>query len=176
MGEENSRKKPMNEYAEEVLATIRQIIQVIDRHSRTLVKQYGLTVPQLVILKTVAKEESLTVGNLARKVSLSQATVTGILERLYQRNLVFRSRGTRDRRRVFIEPTEKCHELLEKAPPLMQEIFVRHFAEIEEWERLMLLSSLKKITQLMDIAPQTPAPPFLVTGEVLANSETIEKK
>ncbi|MDA3918163.1 MAG: MarR family winged helix-turn-helix transcriptional regulator [Deltaproteobacteria bacterium] len=166
MGQEISSEKIRNELAEEVLVTIRQIIQAIDMHSRTLVKEYGLTAPQLVILKTVAKEKAITVGSIAKKVSLSQATVTGIIERLVQRSLVLRNRSSKDRRRVIIEPTPQCYALLDKAPPLMQEVFVNQFCDLDEWERLMLLSSLKKIVKLMNVKPPQSASPYLVTGEV----------
>ncbi len=166
MGQENNGKPNRNELAEEMLVTIRQIIQAIDMHSRVLVKEYGLTAPQLVVLRSVTKEKALTVGSIAKKVSLSQATVTGIIERLSQRNLVLRNRSSKDRRRVIIKPTPECHALLDKAPPLMQEVFVNQFVDLEEWERLMLLSALKKIVKLMNVKPVEPSPPYLVTGEV----------
>ncbi len=151
--------------ADEVLIAIRQIIQAIDLHSRGLVRQFGLTVPQLVILQTVAREEKLTVGAIAKKVSLSQATVTGILERLYKRGLVLRQRSEVDRRRVVVESTEKSRELLEKAPPLLQQVFVEEFGKLEEWERMMILSSLKRIVNLMNV--EIPAvSPYLATGDL----------
>ena len=159
MGQENNGKPNRNELAEEMLVTIRQIIQAIDMHSRVLVKEYGLTAPQLVVLRSVTKEKALTVGSIAKKVSLSQATVTGIIERLSQRNLVLRNRSSKDRRRVIIKPTPECHAL-------MQEVFVNQFVDLEEWERLMLLSALKKIVKLMNVKPVEPSPPYLVTGEV----------
>ncbi len=171
MGHENSTEPTGHELAEEMLVTIRQIIQAIDMHSRTLVKEYGLTAPQLVILKTVAKEKALTVGSIAKNVSLSQATVTGILERLFKRNLILRNRSSKDRRRVIIEPTPECYALLDKAPPLMQEVFVNQFSDLDEWERLMLLSSLKKIVKLMHVRPLEAASPYLVTGEVAPDPE-----
>ena len=174
MESENNNVLDRHEIAEEMLVTIRQIIQGIDMHSKALVKQYKLTVPQLVILKTVAKEKAITVGAIAKKVSLSQATVTGIVERLFKRGLVLRNRCTQDRRRVIIEPTEECHVILDKAPPLMQELFVNQFCDLEEWERLLLLSSLKKVAKLMNVKPPEPASPYLITGEVLSQPEKKE--
>jgi len=169
MQHENSENRfgiSEDEVADEVLVSLRQIIQAIDLHSKGLVKKHGLTVPQLVILKTVSKEKSITVGAIAKKVSLSQATVTGILERLYNRGLILRNRSDQDRRRVIIEPTNECYKLLEQAPPLMQELFVKQFCELEEWEQLMLLSSLKKIVSLMNVKPSGPIAPYLATGEL----------
>jgi len=167
--EENGRKeKPL---ADDVLSSIRQIIQSVDLHSRDLVKKFGLTIPQLVTLQTVSKEKSLTVGQIARNISLSQATVTGILERLYKRGLILRNRSEVDRRRVLIKPTAACEEILDKAPPLMQELFEEQFTNLEEWEQLMILSSLQRVVSLMNASPSVSSSsvssaPFLATGNL----------
>ena len=173
MTESSAENQLTGDYiTDKVLISIRQIIQAIDLHSRELVRKFGLTVPQLVILQTISKEKSLTVGAIAKEVSLSQATVTGILERLHKRGFVVRTRSEIDRRRVMIEPTEKCMEFLEKAPPLMQEIFVKQFGELEQWEKMMILSSLQRIVSLMDVkaaAVGEEAPPYLTTGQLNEN-------
>ncbi|MEA1968896.1 MAG: MarR family transcriptional regulator [Thermodesulfobacteriota bacterium] len=151
---------------EEVLVSVRQIIQSVDLHSRDLVRKFGLTVPQLVTLQTVSRGKSLTVGAIAKNVSLSQATVTGILDRLYKHGLIFRNRSEVDRRRVLIEPTKACEELLAKAPPLMQELFVDQFGKLDDWEQMMILSSLKRLVSLMNVKPSVSSAPFLATGEI----------
>ncbi|MFO7884300.1 MAG: MarR family transcriptional regulator, partial [Desulfobacteraceae bacterium] len=99
-------------------------------------------------------------------ISLSQATVTGILERLHKRGLIYRNRSVIDRRRVLIEPTEACEEILDKAPPLMQEIFQKRFADLEKWEQLMILSSLERVVSLMNASPSVASAPFLATGDL----------
>ena len=152
--------------ADEVLVLIRQIIQSVDLHSKDLVKKFGLTIPQLVILHTVSREKSLTVGAIAKNVSLSQATVTGILERLYKRGLILRNRSEVDRRRVMIEPTKACEEILDKAPPLMQELFIDQFGEIEDWEQMMILSSLKRLVALMNVKSSVSSAPLLAPGNL----------
>lgn len=68
--------------SDNVLSSIRQITQAIDLHSRYLAKNYGLTGPQLLILKEVARQQDISVGRIAKRVSLSQATVTSMLDRL----------------------------------------------------------------------------------------------
>jgi hypothetical protein len=42
-------------YGEQVLICLRRIMQAISLHSRSLVKQVGLTGPQLIFLKTLDK-------------------------------------------------------------------------------------------------------------------------
>lgn len=85
---------------DEVLVALRRVIRAVDLHSRQLVRSHGLTAPQALILKEIVSFGEIAVGEVAQRVSLSQATVTDILNRLEKRALVTRERSSADRRRV----------------------------------------------------------------------------
>jgi DNA-binding MarR family transcriptional regulator len=146
-----------------MLVSLRKIIQAISLHSRNLHRKYGLTGPQLVILSDIASHQPLSVTQLAKSINLSQATVTGILNRLEKKGLVVRERDKVDRRRVMIRITPKCHEILSKAPPALQETFVEDYTNLPEWEQLMILSALERVVDLM-AAGKIDAVPFLSTS------------
>ncbi|MBI9083993.1 MAG: MarR family transcriptional regulator [Desulfobacterales bacterium] len=154
-----------------VLVSLRKIIQSIDLHSRFLVKQYGLTGPQLVVLQEIAKAGEAPIGKIAKACSLSQATVTGVLERLEKRRLVARQRSDMDRRQVLVKTTEAGDRLLKDAPPPMQEHFVEHFNQLQDWEQAMILSALQRLVAMMD-AGRLQAAPFLTTGPIDEPGET----
>ena len=151
--------------SDDVLISIRKIIQCIDINSRSLVKRVGLTGPQLIILQEVSASDGVYIGEVAKAISLSQATVTGVVERLEKRGLVVRQRSDVDRRRVMVQTTDTGRALLETAPPLMQEAFVGKFSELKDWEQSMILSSLQRLVSLMD-AKQLDVGPFLATGPI----------
>lgn len=146
----------------EMLVSIRKITQAISLHSRDLSRRYGLTGPQLTILSEIANHDSLSVTELARFISLSQATVTDILNRLEKRGLVERARDSIDRRRVMIRITGQCREILSQAPPPLQETFVERYGQLSEWEQLMILSAFKRVVGMMS-AGKIEAAPFLTT-------------
>lgn len=150
---------------DEVLIAIRRIIQSIDMHSKSLVKQFGLTGPQLVILKEISQSSEITASDLSRAISLSQATVTGILDRLEKKGLIERKRSIRDRRRSLVEITPAGNLLLENAPPQMQESFILQFNELQSWEQHMILSSLNRLVTMMD-AKRISAAPLLTTEPI----------
>jgi DNA-binding transcriptional ArsR family regulator len=79
-----------NRLSDEILISLRKIFRVVAINSKKLNKQVGLTTPQLLILKEIERDDELTPGEIARAVSLSHATVTGILGRLEKRNLLIR--------------------------------------------------------------------------------------
>lgn len=156
--------------SETMLIALRRVIRAVDVHSRSLVQSHGLTGPQSIILRTVVAAGRLTAGELARRVSLSQATVTDIVKRLESKHLLQRTRDAADRRRVVITSTRQGRELLSHAPPLLQETFVRRFAALHDWEQNLLLASMQRIAELMDAA-DLDAAPMLTSGALAAPAE-----
>jgi len=146
----------------EMLVSMRRITQAISLHSRDLSRRYGLTGPQLAVLNALSGNEEITVTELARSISATQATVTDMLNRLEKRGLIERRRNSADRRRVTIRPTDECRKILSKAPPPLQETFLEGFANLPEWEQLMILSAFKRVVDLMS-AEKIEAPAILST-------------
>lgn len=147
---------------EEILVALRRITRAIDIHSRYLASTFGLTGPQLVCLRVLGRLESTTPGTLAKQVDLSQATVTGIVDRLTARQLVARSRSENDRRNVTVAITDAGRALLAEAPSALQEKFAQRLAGLSNEEREFLLLSLKKIVRMMD-GEDLDAAPILST-------------
>jgi DNA-binding MarR family transcriptional regulator len=134
----------------QVLAALRRIIRAIDLHSRSLVQRYGLTGPQLVVLKELIDRPPQSVSALAAAVNLSQATVTGILDRLERKDMVTRTRDRRDKRKVLVSPTAGAEARPGRRAPLLQEHFTAAFARLPDWEQTQILSSLQRIVALME--------------------------
>ena len=133
-----------------VLIALRQIARAIDLHSKQLVQRYGLTGPQALILKNLLGTQALSAGELAKRVNLSQATVTDILGRLERRRLVERQRSTTDKRRVLVVATKNAEKLLGTALPLLQESFVIEFKKLADWEQTLVLSTLQRVALMMN--------------------------
>ncbi len=149
----------MNNY-EHVLVALRRVIRATDLHSKRLSKNAGLTGPQLLIMRTIRDLGEVTIGTIADKVSLSQATVTTILDRLEHRQLVYRVRSTQDKRKVHAHLTESGADILSRAPNPLQEDFIKKFQNLHEWEQNMILASLQRVANMMD-ADDIDASPLL---------------
>lgn len=151
--------------SDQVLIALRRLIRAVDLHSRYLSKHFGLTGPQLIILRQLVQGGDVSPGELAASVSLSKATVTGITDRLEKRGLITRTKSNHDRRRVIIRPTDACRRLLAQAPPPLQASFLDRFARLEDWEQSMLLSSLQRLVRMID-AGDIDAAPVLTVGPI----------
>lgn len=150
---------------DQVLISLRRILRAIDLHSRRLVQNHGVTGPQALLLRSLVRHEPMAVGELARSLQLSQATVTEILDRLEGRGLIRRVRSRADRRRVLVRTTGAGKALLERAPPLLQDGFIEAFEHLPQRERKRILDALHKIADMMDV-PDLDAAPVLATGPI----------
>jgi DNA-binding MarR family transcriptional regulator len=148
---------------EEVLIALRRVIRATDLHSKYLAKTTGLTAPQILLLQALRDKGQITIGELAQEVSLSQATVTTILDRVEKRGLVYRQRSETDKRKVHAFLTDEALEILKNAPIPLQEQFTRQFGDLQEWEQTMIISALKRVAQMMD-AQHIDAAPVLDIG------------
>lgn len=157
--------KELMDKVEEVLITLRRLIRATDLRSKQLAKTTGLTAPQLLLLQAIRGKGQVTIGTLAQEISLSQATVTTILDRLEKRGLVYRERSSEDKRKVHAYLTDAGTEILRDAPTALQEHFVRQFRDLRDWEQSMIISSLQRVALMMD-AEHIDASPVLDVGDL----------
>lgn len=158
---------------EQILVALRQIIRAVDLHSRQLVDRAGLTGPQLVLLRAAVRLQKPSAGELARAIHLSQATVTGILDRLEKRGLIERVRSGRDRRSIFVQITPQGEAQLRAAPSGLQEQFLQELGRLEHWEQTNILATLQRIVSMME-AEHVEASPVLVTGPVTSTCSEVQ--
>lgn len=154
-----------------IVAAIRRIMRAVDLHSRHLADEFGLTGPQLSVLKAAMRRAPATPGALAREVHLSPATVTGILSRLEKRGLLRRSPGDHDRRTIRVELTEEGQRLMKDAPSLLQDRFRQQLAGLEGWEQTMILSVLERIASMMGAEGLDASPHLVADGRPLAHHQ-----
>jgi DNA-binding MarR family transcriptional regulator len=151
---------------QKVLISLRQIIRATDLYSRQLSKKVGLTAPQLLILQAIQSLGAVSISKLSHEVSLSQATVTTILDRLESRGLVARHRSTQDKRVVHATLSEQGTVMLDQAPTPLQDLFSQRFEALEHWEQSMLVTALQRIATMMN-AEEIDASPLLHVGATM---------
>jgi DNA-binding MarR family transcriptional regulator len=159
-------------FEESILRSVRRMIRALDIQSKYLAQRHRLTGPQLVCLRQIQRAEIITPGDLAKSVSVSQGTVTGILERLEARGLVSRTRDAGDRRRYRISLTPLGEETIASAPSPLQEEFIKRLAALPEGEQAMIDWVLSRVVDMME-ASNLDAAPMLSTGPMLADHRRV---
>lgn len=138
------------EVYEEVLVSLRQIIRATDLYSKKLKREFGLTSPQLLLMRTIRKSGNLTLSQLSKNCNMSQATATSILDRLEAQNYVIRKRDTIDKRKIHAHLTNEGQDLLNHAPHLIQDHFIIQFQALDVWEQNLILSTLQRVVTMMN--------------------------
>ncbi|HLT04195.1 MAG TPA: MarR family transcriptional regulator [Pseudomonas sp.] len=143
--------KPLDDgYALSIYQALRRLQQAAEVHAKRLSRYGGLTPLQLLILQTLAVQNELTASQLARCVSLSAATLSGVLERLEGRGLVSRTRDEQDRRRHWLRLEPAGRAVLDEAPSLLPVHVMERFAGLEEWQRYAVLAGLLRAADLFE--------------------------
>lgn len=155
----------MTDRLDAALIALRQILRATEISSRALAKTCGLTPSQLILMQIIDGDANATAGFIAREASLSQATVTALLDRLEERGLVRRQRDVTDKRRIYVVLTEDGARTLREAPDSLQERFSARFAELQSWEQSFLVAAFERTASMLD-ATMLDASPLLDTGSI----------
>lgn len=154
--------------AQDILRSIRQLVRGISIHSKQLLREVGLTIPQVVCLRAIEKLTAdgveITMAEVSEAVHLSAPTVSRIIERLLAAGLVARERSPTDRRKVRISLTVSGRERVATLPTPLQETFLEGLYELSLDQRKALLASLRCLVALMN-AEEIEAAPLLTPGE-----------
>ncbi len=164
--------KDFTSKTDSLFISIRGIMRAIDLNSKQLVVKYGLTGPQMLLLKYIyqAGDNGIISSSLAKKVSLSMATITSIIDRLLKKDLVDRVRAQDDKRKVYLVATPSCRAIMEKEPDLFQEAFIAKFEQLEDWEQSLMLSSFERVANMMGASTLDLAPILEINADLGSTS------
>lgn len=92
----------------------------LQRLSKRMERTIGVSGPQRLALRLVARFPGLPAGRLARLLHLHPSTVSGLVKRLAERGLIARSSDGPDRRRTQLRITPAGIELLSSPQPTIE--------------------------------------------------------
>ncbi len=164
-GSADTPEVPKGSYELRVLQALRRIIRAVEIHSKKLAQSHKTTGPQLGCLSAIKENGPLTTTKLAQAVYLSPSTIVGIVDRLEEKGLVSRQRGSKDRRQVQICLTEAGKRLVESAPSSLQDTLADALKSLPELEQVSITLALEKVVDLME-ARKIEASPVLETGPI----------
>ncbi len=141
-----------------VLDAFRRIVQVLRESSRAAEQELGVTGAQLFVLTTLRDGGALSINELAARTRTHQSTVSVVVKRLVEAELVRRQTSDVDARRVELSLTPRGRALLTRAPMAAQERLVAAVEGLPARERATLAKTLERIVSTM--AASEGAPPM----------------
>ena len=106
---------------------------------------YGLTPFHYVVLCCLWEEDGLSASGIADKLKQLGATLTGVVDRMEERHLVYRERDPNDRRVVRIWLTYEGKRLMKVLPAVSLETSKKATTGISEIEQEAALKLLDQI-------------------------------
>jgi DNA-binding MarR family transcriptional regulator len=115
----------------------------------TILNRSGLSQGRFLtlIMLNRASSENTYPSDLARKLGVTRATMTGLLTGLEKQGLIVRRTPDADRRRVGVSLTNAGRRTLGNILPDYYRLFAKLTAYLDEGERQTLIALLKKVNQ-----------------------------
>ncbi|MFB0516594.1 MAG: MarR family winged helix-turn-helix transcriptional regulator [Candidatus Neomarinimicrobiota bacterium] len=145
--------------ARNVIRNLRVAFRIIRDHSRWVERQCGVSATQLWTLREVAYQPGIRISNLSRALSIHLSTASNLLDKLEEKGLIRRNRGSSDQREVRVTLTDAGRLLLDQAPGPKQGLFREALSRmpnsaLEELDRGLV--ALLQQTPLRDLAKPEP--------------------
>lgn len=124
--------------------------------SKRMERQLGITAPQRLVLRLLGRSPGLTPSQLADALHLDRGTLSGVLERLVERDLVTRQPHPSDGRSVRLQLTGRGRSFDRDMPGTVESGVQRALAGLSPARVRTVCQVLDAIAgELADTAPQT---------------------
>jgi DNA-binding MarR family transcriptional regulator len=125
--------------------------------SRLVIRQYqpfldkiGITYPQYLVLMVLWEEDEQFVTDIASKLILNTNTITPLLKRMEQQQLIIRKKSSADERKIMVKLTNKGLNLRKEATCIPENLIKNiNSEEINIEELIKLKASLNKLIELL---------------------------
>ena len=124
---------------------VKLVTQLMYRDFLERLEPYGLTPFHYIVLCCLWEEDGLSASSIADKLKQLGATLTGVVDRMEERNLIYRERNPDDRRIVRIWLTDEGKQLMKVLPAASVETIKKATEGISEIEQEAVLKLLDQI-------------------------------
>ena len=113
-------KKQLNDNIE-VARLFLQVLGLFKHSIGNVFEETGITGPQAMVMGILDEQKKMKITELSNKISLSNSTVSGIIDRLEKQGMVERERSKEDRRVVYVSICPKFSAEHKNIHKLIQE-------------------------------------------------------
>ena len=133
--------KDLLQLKEQVCFPVYALSREITQHYRPLLDELGLTYPQYLVLLVLWESKKQTVNQLGEKLRLDTGTLTPLLKRMEQKNIISRNRSSQDERVVEITLTPTGNALSEKAQSIPMKMIASMGISLDDLEALKRIAN-----------------------------------
>ena len=132
---------------ESILIQIKRMSIEVEKLSNNRLQPYGLTHTQFTTLKYIYMHSQFSIRqiDIEKEFSLTNPTVTGILQNLEKKGMIERIQNPEDSRSKLIKATKKAQDIKEDLVHFGEELERYVTQELTQEEKQQLHSLLKKL-------------------------------
>ena len=136
-----------NNSADKIAILIKRLSLEIDKLSNPILEPYDLTHSQFKILKylLMSPPESVKQVDIERYFSMTNPTVTGLVQKLEKKGMIERKTNPQDNRSKILCPTQKTLEMRELLVSLGEKLEGKFTQVLSSKEKQELIKLLKKL-------------------------------
>lgn len=108
-------------------------------------KTYDLSLSEFGVLELLHHKGRQPVQQIAEKILVTSGTITYILDKLSQKNLVSREKCSEDGRKYYVDLTKEGKELITDLFPKHERHLEKMFKDIDEVTKANLIENLFKL-------------------------------
>ena len=127
------------------LPAMRELVrayQAFSSYSEAHVRQFDLTPAQFDVIATLGNTNGLSMGEIGEKTLITKGTLTGVIDRLIQKQLVLREVPEDNRRNVIVQLTLQGQQIFEQS-------FPSHIAHLKERFDRLQPTEIEALTDLL---------------------------
>ena len=131
------------------LRLLAQCMQQFAKLSNCQIRQLGLTHAQFDIIATLGNTAGMSCKELGEKTLITKGTLTGVLDRLEQKNYLRRTRCCKDRRNFYVCLTPEGEQVFADTFPKVVELMKQRFDAMATADFITLEQQLTKLKALL---------------------------
>ena len=144
------KNSPDSSQAEKMADVTFRLLDQCQEKQERVAKSLGLTVAEFKLMRAFRGDSMVSVGELARRMELSNSRLTRILDGLVEKEVVTREVSRQDRRVIVVELTAHGH----KIQSILSERYVRTHQEIldllPEGAADLVITAMEKLSEAMN--------------------------
>ena len=140
-----------NKQVHVVIQKLRIVFKGVQAHSKKVEKSCGLSSAKLWMLHEIDGTPGIKVSQLAASLAIHPSTCSNMLDKLEEKQLVYRDRSKTDQRSVHLYVTEEGHQFLVKAPKPTQGKLNNALEQLTSSQLINLESGLDALVQALHV-------------------------
>lgn len=132
-----------------IASLIKETYSMLNSSIKKEFKNTELTVPQIMIIGILSKNKQMKVSDISDEMYLTNATVSGIIDRLEKQVIVKRLRSEEDKRIVYIELTDSGKEYANSFRGVIDNYFSNLFGCCSEQDIESIITGLELLKNII---------------------------